>query len=630
MNKLMVNKFEKYIINKVAIFVGVSFIVLTAFVSINMSFNNSILKDILINNRILVMEIVIPVLMGLILILMGTIWLIGVVRRDKNQMFHLLGTSDSAIIFEEFTELSSAYDNKMAELKELKETYAIKVGLIKTLEKELKSESITFKNILNRCEIQEIELSNLKDFFDKIAEKLPSLIWITDYHGNLLYKNSHLEKKFENTNMNLNTIYDILNFSSAQFEMFRNRNFNNVLLYLKDQNSVSGKNIRIFENETLKYILFISETSNQEKVMNRSYLKKSRDLHFINEISKIISGQITIDSTLQDAIEKIAFLGNFNSCSIRLINENQELVLKAFSGYIKEYVLGNKVETGNSHIGYAFNENKILTINTIDDMLFDDPAVKKIILDNRKIAYIPLTNYSKTLGVMSILSEYDFDSESLILLDSISINVTIALEKILLYEQLKSNYFKTVEAFVTASEIKSEKYSGHSRRVAQICRIIAEKLYLSGKEIDEIYMAGLLHDVGKLAFSDNSLNYYFDTDNHGAIGRTMVERVGLTKDILEGIEHHHLDFDLKNSKDSSINEQPYYAQIIRIANDFDLYMNYETTNILRPNFILDMQKLTGSIYSPQFMRIMTDLLENENSILLQIYQNEVINEDELL
>ena len=227
---------------------------------------------------------------------------------------------------------------------------------------------------------------------------------------------------------------------------------------------------------------------------------------------------------------------------------------------------------------------------------------------------------------MSILSDYDFDSESLILLDSISINVTIALEKILLYEQLKSNYFKTVEAFVTASEIKSDKYSGHSRRVAQICRIIAEKLYLNAKEVDEIYMAGLLHDVGKLAFSDNSLDYYFDIDNHGAIGKTMVERVGLTKDILEGIEFHHMNFDLKNSKDPTINEQPYYAQIIRIANDFDLYMNYETTNIAKPSFVEDMKDLIGTAYSPQFMRIIADILENESSLLLSIYQNEVLNE----
>ena len=622
MIKLKLKPFEKYIIYRTAIIVSLILGILgfSVFIQLKLVVSNNF--DLQAASQ-MVINILLVMVLTIAIICLGLFWIIKIIRQDKNQMFIMLGATKDISFYDEFAELNKAYLNQIDRIKSLKTQYLEKMSEVAILDKEVKGSFIQYNKRLNICESSEKELANLKDFFDKLAEKLPTLIWLTDYQGNIVYCNSLLRQNFD---YKLETIYDVLSINSNQFEMFRNRNFSNILLYLKGQNSVAGKNLRIFENDKLKYNLFISETSNQEKVMNRSYLKKSRDLHFINEISKIISGQITIDSTLQDAIEKIAFLGNFNSCSIRLLNENNELVLKAFSGYIREYVLGNKVTTENSHIGYAFNENKILTINTLEDMLFDDAAVKKIILDNRKIAYIPLTNYSKTLGVMSILSDYDFDSESLILLDSISINVTIALEKILLYEQLKSNYFKTVEAFVTASEIKSDKYSGHSRRVAQICRIIAEKLYLNAKEVDEIYMAGLLHDVGKLAFSDNSLDYYFDIDNHGAIGKTMVERVGLTKDILEGIEFHHMNFDLKNSKDPTINEQPYYAQIIRIANDFDLYMNYETTNIAKPSFVEDMKDLIGTAYSPQFMRIIADILENESSLLLSIYQNEVLNE----
>ena len=622
MIKLKLKPFEKYIIYRTAIIVSLILGILgfSVFIQLKLVVSNNF--DLQAASQ-MVINILLVMVLTIAIICLGLFWIIKIIRQDKNQMFIMLGATKDISFYDEFAELNKAYLNQIDRIKSLKTQYLEKTSEVAILDKEVKGSFIQYNKRLNICESSEKELANLKDFFDKLAEKLPTLIWLTDYQGNIVYCNSLLRQNFD---YKLETIYDVLSINSNQFEMFRNRNFSNILLYLKGQNSVAGKNLRIFENDKLKYNLFISETSNQEKVMNRSYLKKSRDLHFINEISKIISGQITIDSTLQDAIEKIAFLGNFNSCSIRLLNENNELVLKAFSGYIREYVLGNKVTTENSHIGYAFNENKILTINTLEDMLFDDAAVKKIILDNRKIAYIPLTNYSKTLGVMSILSDYDFDSESLILLDSISINVTIALEKILLYEQLKSNYFKTVEAFVTASEIKSDKYSGHSRRVAQICRIIAEKLYLNAKEVDEIYMAGLLHDVGKLAFSDNSLDYYFDIDNHGAIGKTMVERVGLTKDILEGIEFHHMNFDLKNSKDPTINEQPYYAQIIRIANDFDLYMNYETTNIAKPSFVEDMKDLIGTAYSPQFMRIIADILENESSLLLSIYQNEVLNE----
>ena len=326
-----------------------------------------------------------------------------------------------------------------------------------------------------------------------------------------------------------------------------------------------------------------------------------------------------MDTTLQDAIEKIAFLGNFDSCSIRLLNDQSMLELKALSGYSHDFVLDKQVNTAHSHLGYAFNENRILMINHFSDMLFDDRAVKAILETNRKIAYIPLTNYNKTMGIMAILSDYDFDSESLILLESISINVTIALEKILLYEQLKTNYFKTVEAFVTASEIKSERFSGHSRRVAQLCKILAEMLYLDTSEVDKIYMAGLLHDVGKLAFSEHSSDYYEDFDNHGAIGRKMVEGVGLSEDVLLGIEQHHFDFKISNPTSQMVKEQSYYAQIIRIANDFDLYMYEDSTDKHNPNFVNDMNLFVGKAYSPQFMRIIEELINRKDSALYKLY-----------
>jgi transcriptional regulator with GAF, ATPase, and Fis domain len=213
--------------------------------------------------------------------------------------------------------------------------------------------------------------------------------------------------------------------------------------------------------------------------LTRTYLKKSRDLHFINEISKIISGQISIENTLQDAIDKIAYLGNFNSCSIRLINDDMSLELMAIGGYSNEFVMDKVVSTNQTHIGYAFLNNKILAINALEDLLFEDEVIRNVLLNERRVAYIPLTNYDKSLGVMSVVSDYNFDTESMVLLESISINVTIALEKIILFERLKSNYFKTVEAFVTATEIQSARITGHARRVAQLCKMIAEKLYLS-------------------------------------------------------------------------------------------------------------------------------------------------------
>lgn len=630
MRKSGINSFEKQLI-----YITVSHLLLCMVVALTISFFMIIGSDLKATKAYewLLREGLFLSLTGLLVIIVigiGLFWVILVIRADKKAMFAALGSCEADFKFDEFNELNAIYIEKSNAIINLKNVYKERKMNLTTSDKAVKQIFYQYKNANEKMQLLERDLEHLKDFYDKVSEKLSSLIWIVDYDGNVIYFNDLVAKSFNYEKEQKLIIHDLLKISGNQFELFRKRDFQNILLYLTNDVTVSGKNKRLFDKESIKYILFMSATSNQEKVMNRSYLKKSRDLHFINEISKIISGQIAIETTLQDAIEKIAFLGNFNSCSIRLINENEELELKALSGYSNEFVLTDRMKTANTHIGYAFNENKIVTINGIEDLLFDEPGVRNVILNHRKVAYIPLTNYNRNLGVFSIVSDYDFDSESVILLESISINVTIALEKILLFEKLKSNYFKTVEAFVTATEIKSERINGHSRRVAEICRVIADKLYLNAQEVDEIYMAGLLHDVGKLVFSDDSFAYYLDEDNHGAIGRKMVEKVGLTNDILDGIEHHHLDYNLLNAKSNEIKEQPYYAQIIRIASDFDLYMNYETNNKNAPNFIEDKQPLVGSIYSPQFMRIMADILSKKDNVLLKIFQNEVVNENELL
>ncbi len=559
----------------------------------------------------------------IILTLLSNIWLISVIRRDKALLITGIEEPSTAERFLEITALREAYLEKIEAINKLKSNYEEDNLISNEIYQDLKKCQFNLRTAASDTKFKEDRLNKLNDGFLKISNSLSSHVWLTDYQGKLVFLNESIKTLLGHPTASENLeIFDLLDISPIQFDLFRRRNFQSIEMHFNNNQVTNGKNSRVFFDESIKRILFIASISNQDNLMNKTYLKKSRDLHFVNEISKIISGQNSIETTLQDAIDRIAFLGNYNSCSIRLVNDNNELEIKALGGYSHEFVMKNKKNPTNSHLGFSFKNNRIVILNDISQMLFEEADIENVLVHNKRVLYIPLTNYNKTLGVLAIVSDNKFDEDSIQLLESISINVTIALEKILLYDRLKSNYFKTVEAFVTATDIKSDRFNGHSRRVAELCKLIAEKLYLSSNEIDEIYMAGLLHDVGKLAFSDHSLDYYYDIDNHGSIGRRMVEKVGLTKDILEGIEFHHINYDLSNCVIDGLNEQPYYAQIIRIANDFDLYMNYESTEPNAPMFIKENQHLAGTVYSSQFLRIVNDIIENHSDALNRIYSSE--------
>jgi len=73
-------------------------------------------------------------------------------------------------------------------------------------------------------------------------------------------------------------------------------------------------------------------------------------------------------------------------------------------------------------------------------------------------------------------------------------------------EKLKTNFVTSLKVFSTLIEMRGGNMAGHSRRVADFARRIALKLGLDSKQVQEIFVAGLLHEIGKVGFSDELLN----------------------------------------------------------------------------------------------------------------------------
>jgi response regulator RpfG family c-di-GMP phosphodiesterase len=73
-------------------------------------------------------------------------------------------------------------------------------------------------------------------------------------------------------------------------------------------------------------------------------------------------------------------------------------------------------------------------------------------------------------------------------------------------EKLKTNFVTSIKVFSTLIEMRGGNLAGHSRRVADLSRRIALKLQLDSKLVQEIFVAGLLHEIGKVGFGDEMLN----------------------------------------------------------------------------------------------------------------------------
>src|SRR5450830_778875 len=72
-------------------------------------------------------------------------------------------------------------------------------------------------------------------------------------------------------------------------------------------------------------------------------------------------------------------------------------------------------------------------------------------------------------------------------------------------KKLKSNFITTIKIFSSMIEMRGGNLAGHSRRVADLARQLAVKLDMPAPQTQEVFIAALLLDIGKIGFSDDLL-----------------------------------------------------------------------------------------------------------------------------
>ena len=564
------------------------------------------------------------IIMAIVIIIIFLLYVLKKIYSDVSVFFDHIDDPEYISLFEDLNSIKLAYSNAKKIIENLQHEVDILVTIHQADNTQLEYYKTRHRELLEKLDALKRQHKSNEEKIASIANVAPSFIWMMDASDNITFLNKQLLQNMINIDENQMKISDLLKDLDLKTRLLKKRDYQKIKFRFKNistEEALEGKTCRIFHNNELKRVLFATNASNFDSKMQYNYLRKSRDLHFINEITKIINNNASMEQTLQEVIDKVAFLGNFNLCTIRLINEQNLLECVAISGYSIEYLYDTLLPLENKHIGKAFNDNKMIVIHTETDVLFPEETIKKILTQGKSLVYLPLANHDRSFGILTIISDFPFNSDILIMLESIAINITISLEKLVLYDQLKANYFKTVEAFVYATEIKSDRFMGHSRRVAEICRAIADRLYLSKNEAEEIFISGLLHDVGKLAYQEDALEEENEHNHnqHGEVGMKMIENVGLSRDILLGIAHHHMDYHLRASDDLTYSEQPYFAQIIRLANDYDVFIHKLEKPFDFSAFFKVMRDHRGISYAPQLFSVLEDIVENQRHRIESIY-----------
>lgn len=186
----------------------------------------------------------------------------------------------------------------------------------------------------------------------------------------------------------------------------------------------------------------------------------------------------------------------------------------------------------------------------------------------------------------------------------------------------KDLFLQVVSSLAAAIDTKDEYTKGHSSRVAEYARMIAKRSGFPDARQDEIYMLGLLHDVGKIGIPVGLLNKpgtltdeeFAQIRKHSAMGASILKNIENNPKFEQCAMYHHERYD-GSGYPSGLNgtEIPEEARIIAVADAYDAmssdrsYRSHLTQDEIKNELELGM----GTQFDPKFAGVMLAIVEED-------------------
>ncbi|MEV4019917.1 HD-GYP domain-containing protein [Nonomuraea angiospora] len=208
------------------------------------------------------------------------------------------------------------------------------------------------------------------------------------------------------------------------------------------------------------------------------------------------------------------------------------------------------------------------------------------------------------------------------------------------------------EMLMTALDIKSPHTRRHNERISRLAAMIGDRMGMRSDALEAVRLAGLFHDIGKLAVPGTVLNKdgaltqeeYALIQSHTSCGVSIVTglvelfdeflepaaRILLTDAALEGILHHHERFDGRGyPRGLAGREIPESARVIAVADVFDAVI---TGRAYRPARSIEMalevmSQEAGASFDPEMVAVFLAIASSQCDELELIFDPRLVRDD---
>jgi len=255
----------------------------------------------------------------------------------------------------------------------------------------------------------------------------------------------------------------------------------------------------------------------------------------------------------------------------------------------------------------------------------ENPSESIIAQQIQSVMCVPMCDEAGPVGVIYVdrlMGSSKFTESELKVLTAIGNQAGMAVRRAQLSRQVETLFRDAMRVLINLLEVKDEYTYSHSERVTAVALRIGELLELDKWRMRDLELAGLLHDVGKLAVRVDILqkpssltdSEYELVKQHPATGAAILQTVENAERIAAAVRHHHEWWDGSGYPDGVAGEDiPQLARILALADAFDSMAAGRPYRAVMPEseIVAELSRGSGTQFDPELAGLFVAALQSD-------------------
>ena len=239
--------------------------------------------------------------------------------------------------------------------------------------------------------------------------------------------------------------------------------------------------------------------------LSSEIVRNYEELTLLYNLSTRLGGQSDLNRIYKIIIEQVrSILPNATAAFMLVDEEKREIVSRVVMDGKGHPLPPVRLELNTGITGQVISTCSPAIVCNVHD----HPSFVEVGYPITSLLSVPITKGDKVFGAINVSDKEhgaEFTSIDLKLVSAIAAGAAVALENTHLLSEVKDLYLSAVKSLVMAIDAKDPYTHSHSLRVSHFSMVVAQILGLDNDQVEDIKLAALLHDVGKIGVPEHVL-----------------------------------------------------------------------------------------------------------------------------